>query len=858
MPSARLFYRLIVRPLVREPGRALLTLFAVALGVAVVLAIELSGNAAAGSFRSSMETLAGHNDLEVTATGGVPDAVVAQLARLPYPLQLSARIEDHATLPNGVTVPLIGLDLFAEENREGSDSHTRGSNDDTAQSFAHAKSSLEHLADRDAIWVTANMGLKPGDKLALLINDRTQTYTVRGVLPANGWNGDAIVMDMGAAQHATGRKGRVDRILIRLPDDSAPKAASLEQWESRIRASLPAGVSLNRQGARTAANRKMLEAFRWNLRILSYVALVVGAFLIYNTVSLSVVRRRAEIGILRALGATRGAVLVAFLSEAVCFGIVGALLALPLGRALAAGSVKLLATTVESLYVSSRPGALSLDAWDVGLAMLIGIGVAVASAIAPAREASLVPPTEAMARAQREYTIRVHRGRDLVFAIVLGVCSALASQAPAIAGKPLFGYAAALLLIAASALAMPSLVYALTSVTSQLLRKVLGVEALLASRSLAGSLRRTAVLVGALSTAVAMMTSVGIMVGSFRQTVVSWMESQLPADLYMRPAGSPAADRHPTISEMLVRRIEQVPGVSGVDRFRGYEIEYERMPATLASVQAGVSRYYRSSGFLSGRPARTVLDELQNADAAIVSEPFAYKHHVRAGDMLTLPIGNGVRHLRVIDVFRDYASERGYIIVDRATMMRWLPDGGASNLAIYVAPGANIGQVRHDVERAAAGYQVMLFSNGELRREAIRIFDQTFAITYALEAVAIFVAVVGIAGALVSIVLDRRREFGVLRFLGASTTQVRKLILLEAGLIGVLANIAGFILGVLLSLILIFVINRQSFGWTIQFHWPVAVLVGAASVVYAATVIAGLYPARIATRLVPIEVMHEE
>ncbi|HUO59662.1 MAG TPA: FtsX-like permease family protein, partial [Candidatus Acidoferrales bacterium] len=140
----------------------------------------------------------------------------------------------------------------------------------------------------------------------------------------------------------------------------------------------------------------------------------------------------------------------------------------------------------------------------------------------------------------------------------------------------------------------------------------------------------------------------------------------------------------------------------------------------------------------------------------------------------------------------------------------------------------------------------------------IRIFDQTFAITYALEAVAVFVAVVGIAGALVSIVLDRRREFGVLRFLGASSAQVRKVIFFEAALIGILANIAGFIQGVLLSLILIFVINRQSFGWTIQFHWPVAVLIAALSVVYAATVFAGLYPARIATRLVPIEVMHEE
>src|SRR6266852_3370344 len=189
-----------------------------------------------------------------------------------------------------------------------------------------------------------------------------------------------------------------------------------------------------------------------------------------------------------------------------------------------------------------------------------------------------------MARGRREYNVRVHKGRDLWLALVLGLAAAAASRAPAVAGKPLLGYLAAILLVAASALAMPAFVGALTSFSSKVLGKLFGVEALLASRSLAASLRRTSVLVGALSTAIAMMTAVGIMVGSFRQSVVLWMSDQLPADLYLRPAGSPAADRHPTISLDLTQKIEALPGVEAVARLRAYEISYDGMPVTLASI----------------------------------------------------------------------------------------------------------------------------------------------------------------------------------------------------------------------------------------------------------------------------------
>jgi putative ABC transport system permease protein len=787
----------------REPVRTLLTILAISLGVAVVLAIEMAGDAAAGSFRSSMDTLTTDADWEVTAAGGVPDAIAGLIATQPLPLETRPRIEDYATIvATGQTVPLIGLDLPPASSREG-------------------------------VWVSKGLAQ---NRVRLLINDTTVDFEILGVL--NEATEPVIVMDIALAQRVLDRRGRIDRILVK-----GPKPA------------LPDGVTIAAYGNRTAENKQMLEAFRWNLRVLSYIALVVGAFLIYNTISVSVVRRRAEIGVFRALGAARWMVMAGFFGEALFFGILGALGGIVLGRLLAVGAVQLLAATVQKLYVSSTPAQIALSESQVVLAFAIGPGVALAAALMPAREASRVAPVEAMARGRGDYNVRVHKWRDLWFALAFAVAAAAAARMPAVAGKPLFGYLSAVLFIAASALAVPAMVDFLTRFS---LQRVFGIEAKLAARGLAASLGRTSVLVGALSTAIAMMTSVGIMVGSFRETVIVWMDERMRADLYMRPAGSPAGDQHPVMDPAIPAAIERLPSVEGVDRFRAYEISVNGLPATLGAGDLRIYGRYAKSRSLTGRSNTEIAALLRGRDAAIVSEPFANKHGVGVGGRISLPLGTKTVSFEVVDVYSDYANERGYIIVDRDTLLRYLPSESASNLAIYLKPGVDLEEGRREVIRATAGKRVVVFANRALREEAVRIFDRTFAITYALEAVAIVVAVMGIAGALLALVIDRRREFALLRFLGASIPQVRKLILFEAGLIGLLSNIAGLALGAVLSLLLILVINKQSFGWTIQIHSPALILIGALSGVYVATILTGLYPARAAAKMNPIEVIHEE
>jgi putative ABC transport system permease protein len=857
MSRLPIFYRLMVRPLFQDPVRLALTVFAVALGVAVVLAIGLAGDAATGSFHSSMETLAGDNDLEIVASGGVPESAVGTLITQPYAWRISPRIEDFAVVVDSKqALPIIGIDMIAGGSRfVAGDTGIWPVSQETEHNkeWNSTKNSIKNLEDSNSVWVGESLKKNVGEHVELLINDQTFLGTVRGVYPDSNGSESAVLMDIAAAQRALKRFGRIDRILVKLP-----AASNIAEWQARIRELLPTGLEVRPQGTGTDENRKMLAAFRWNLRLLSYIALVVGAFLIFNTISVSVVRRRHEIGIVRALGATQANVMLAFLGEAAFLGTAGALLGVPLGRFMAAGAVELMALTVDALYVSSRPGPIELTANWIALALTVGVGIAVASAISPAWEAMQVSPVDAMSRGRREYAARVHKERDLGIALLLAVAGTAAAKMPAFEGKPLFGYLATILLIATSGFAIPALANFVSLASGQLLLKLVGAEGLLASRSLAGSLRRTSVLVAALSTAIAMMVSVGIMVGSFRQTVLTWMNDQLPADLYLRPAGDPAADRHPTTSLELADKIAKIPGVAAVERLRAYEISYDGLPVTLASVDLRMMRSYRNSDFFSGRATESVLNELRGSNAVIVSEPFTYKHHVKTGDSINLSLGESRADFKVVDVYYDYASERGYILMDRNTMLRYLPDPAPSNLAVFVEPHVNPEEVRKKIVELAASYRILIFSDRDLRTEAIRIFDRTFAITYALEAVAVLVAVMGIAGALLTLVIDRRRELGLLRFLGASSSQIRRLILTEAGLLGLLANLVGFVLGYFLSLVLVFVINKQSFGWTIRFHWPVAILFGALSVVYAATLLAGLYPARVAINLNPLEVVHEE
>ena len=822
MHNATLFRILIVRPLLHEPLRTALTLTAVALGVAVVIGIELAGSAASGSFESSLTTLTGTIDLQLSANGGLDEALIGKISQLPFNLKLNPVIETPVLTAQKISATLYGVDSVQVQATPGTSSAT-GSQ--IAVSEALAK----------------RLHIREGNPLTLRLPSGPASFTVAPLIPAK--DAEFLALDIAEAQRVLARYGKLDRIEITV----SPRE-DFAQAEQAIRAAAGPGVSIDKPGTHGQENQRMLRAFRWNLRVLSYISLVVGAFLIYNTISVSVVRRRPEIGVLRAIGTSRSAIFTVFLTEALLFGILGSALGILLGRAMAEGLVGLISVTVNSLYASSRPAAIALTLPVAISAVFTGLAVSILSALAPSLEAMSVVPTEAMGRGSRETVFRSHTKRNLWLAVLLALLGSAATTRDAVDGTPLFGYAAVLLFIAAAAFCAPPLVRVGVALTSPVLRGVFSAVGLLAARSLVTSLRRTSVVIAALATAIAMMASVAIMVGSFRETVIVWLDTQLRADLYIRAAGPPQAGVYPALPAEVPALLRAIPGIEALDTFTALEIRYEGQRSSLGATDPQLLLRYGRQRFLPGQNRDAILRTLVRSNNAIVTEAFASKHHLRQGSLVQIALGGQQVPLRVAGIYYDYSSERGFVLIDQATLARYLPDQPVTNLALYLAPGTPVENVRKAVADRTAQYAIDIAPNETLRAGAVEIFDRTFAVTYALEAVAILVAMLGAANSLLALVLERREELRLLRFLGAATQQIRNMILVEAGLIGMLANVLGLSLGFALSYVLIYVINEQSFGWTIQFHPPFALLAAALASVWIVTIISAIYPARLAAR----------
>ena len=850
----RLFRSFILRPLWNDILRTLLSVVAVALGIGAVVAIQLANRSAISSFQESVTEISGRANLSITAL--VPfneqllPVVYNAFAGQQAEVEIAPVVEGSVVEPrSGEALEILAVDLATD--RAVRDIATEGATEGAAEGRPTTRDLLLLLTDPNSLLLGRGFAtrhhLRSGSELTLVANDRPQKFTVRGVLadsgPGRALAGNIAVMDIAAGQLLFGRQGKLDRIDMVVPPERLAKT------RARLAPLLPPGVSLERPRARGEQVEKMLRAFRLNLSALSLVSLIVGAFLIYNTIAISVVRRRPEVGALRAVGATRSAVVGLFLAEAALLGLAGSVVGILLGRLMAGQALKLVAATVNALWVSVVAAPVALSWHLAGFALAVGVSAALLAALGPALEAARVEAADALRRGAHERARRLRRSAAaglLVLAAAYG-----AARLPAVEAGPVFGYVAAVLLVAAFALLMPALMAGYSGICSTLLGRAGTITGTLAARSLGAALGRASVLAMALTTAIAMMASVAIMVTSFRRTVELWSEQTLRADLFIRAPGSRSGRvRSATISPETVQAIRQTPGVAAVDAFRSVEITFRGAPAFLASVDWEVLSHYGNLMFLDGRPAAEVLRP--EPDAVIVSEPFSLRHGVRRGDTIVLPTPSGDQPFRVQGVYYDYSSDQGYAAMNRRDWLRWGGDPGATSLAVYLAPRADGAQVRAEIARRTAG-RALLTSNRELKARVLHIFDRTFAITWVLEAIAICVAILGIANALLALVLERRRELGILRYLGASRSQLRDLVLFESGLLGLLASAAGLVLGLVLSLVLIYVINRQSFGWTIQFSLPVGFLSVATLAVFLVTCLSALYPARQAARIDPVE-----
>ena len=868
----RLFHQFILRPLVTEKVRTITTILGVSLGIAVVIAIQLTNASSIRGFETALETVAGKTAIEIHGAGtGVDETVLPQLGWLREYGVISPVIESNAALVVGdprqlsrrqmEAVKVLGIDILRDQpfrdysllELEGDGLSRRLPNEFNTQLFLQILTSPQTVVITEKLATRRNYPL--GSEMRLMIGDRVLPFTVRGILknegPARVLDGNFILMDIAAAQFAFDRLGRVDRIDVLLPE-----GADVHQSLDAIARRLPPGLSAERPSRRGDQVETMLAAFHTNLTALSWIALIVGLFLVYNTVTISVVARRQEIGTLRALGVSRQKVLLLFLGEATALAVIGIALGLGLARVLADAAVTLTSSTVSTLYIAAVSAPPDMNIGHLWTAIAIGLPLSLIAAAIPAIEASQVPPTAAM-RGHDRLEMRVRfKPAALIVAVIFLVLAYALAQLPAVGRRPVFGYMSSFAMVIGGAFLVPAIMYVLAKVGRRFLRGTLGVEGLLAHANLVSAIPRLSISVAALSVSLSMMVAIAVMIGSFRDTVVYWVGQTLKADLFIGPGIRPTVGSEQTVSQDVIDTLATHPQVAALDQFRNVDLIFE---GNLAVLGAGSYDVVLNEGSLLFKSPGNAREEMRRAigqDAVIVSEPFAMRYHKQAGDTIDIPTPQGVHQFRIAAIYYDYASDRGVVILDRGTFSKYFGDLPPTGVAAYLKPGADPETVRAEMlDMIDDGHRAFIFSNRTLRQEILVVFDSTFAITYALEVIAIVVAMLGVAGTLLTLVLERRRELSLLRLTGADRRQVRRMVIIEAALIGAVSQGIGLAVGLGLSMVLIYVINVQSFGWTIQFHLPLAFLLQATIAVVIATSVAGIYPARRAAQLV---LSHEE
>jgi putative ABC transport system permease protein len=830
-----------LRSLTRRPSQIVLSILGVALGVCVVVAVDLAAGSARRAFELSTEAVGGRATHRiVSGGGGVGEELYTRLRLEGAPGVMAPVVEGHARTVGAAPVALrvFGIDPLAE-------SELRPWFDLRGQPGASGGLSA-FLTEADACLLSADtaqaLGLEPGGRFELAVGARRVTAKLVGLIETRGAVraeaiGDLVVCDIAVAQEWLEQPGTLTRI------DLALEAGDVEA----LRARLPEGARLMRQDSSSAGVQQMTAAFDLNLKALSLLALLVGVFLVYNAMTFSVVQRRELIGTLRVLGVTQGQVFRTILAEALWTSVLGSVLGLFGGTWLASQLVALVARTINDLYFVLTVSRVFLDPITLAKGALMGIGATLLAALPPALEATRTAPGRTQQRSALEQRARVRVSKQALGGVLLAGLSVGAMLLP---GRGLrASFAGLFLLMSAAALLAPAATVLLSKLATPPLAWAFGMLGRHAARGVTRHLSRTSVAVAALAIALSASVGMGIMVESFRATVARWLETAFRADVYVA-VGGPASRNTVRLPEDVMAALRSMPGFEGMSTYRAVDVEDPAGPTHLVALD--LDQRSRDAMRFKGGEAPSIWSAFEDAEAAIVSESFAWKRGLVRGDSLELFSDAGPRRFTVAGIFYDYASDQGFCMLSRRTFDRYWNLEGVSSVGVFLAP-----QVDADAAVAALRAQISsaeplsIRSNRGLREQSLIVFDRTFRVTEVLRWLATGVAFIGVLSALMALQLERTREIGVLRAQGVTPGQVVELVLAETGLLGIIAGVLAIPLGLALSLVLIFVINRRSFGWTLELSLPPAVLLSALAVAVLAALLAGLYPAWKMSRISP-------
>jgi putative ABC transport system permease protein len=829
----------------RHPWQLALTVIGVALGVAVVVAVDLANESAERAFRLATDTAVGQATHQIVGgPGGLDERLYTRL-RVELGLQQAAPVIEGWGRARGETLQLLGVDPFAESGMRG---HL---------SAAEAGAITRLLTTPNGVLMAdvtaARLGIAPGNGFAFDLAGRKHELTLLGTVRTDattraGFDG-VVISDIATAQELLGFIGRLSAIDLTLPAGTEGDALV-----ARIRTALPPSAELLPAASRGDTMAQMTRAFRTNLTAMSLLALLVGMFLIYNTMTFAVLQRRSLIGTLRALGVTRAQIFGNVLGEGLAIGTVGAALGLLVGVALGQGLVRLVTRTINDLYFVVTVSDLLVTPAPLIKGFALGLLATVAAVAVPAYEAATTAPRLTLTRSVLEARVRALAPRLALSGLVLAAAALLLLWLPS--RDLVVAFVALFMLLLGLTFLAPLAVYALAQLPTGA-GTLLGTPARLALRGVAASLSRTGVAIAALMLAVATTVGVGVMVASFRASVAAWLETTLRADVFVTAPGV-RSHRTPThLDPRLLARLRAIPGVAEIATGRAVTVESRDGLSDLFAIDIAPAHAARFQ-LLAGDRERA-FTEFFAGRAVLVSEPYAWRRALEVGDTIELRTDRGPRPLPVLAIYRDYGSDQGEVLLHRRLYDALYDDREVTTVGLYLQPGMDPTTVIAAVRRAAAGTQdVLVRSSRELSEVSLAVFDRTFTITNVLRMLAVLAALIGILSALMALSLERARELGVLRALGFTPGQIGAVTTVQTGFMGLAAGLLALPVGAVLALLLIHVINRRAFGWSMDTIFPPAVFGEALLLAVGAALLAGLYPAWKMSRAVPAEILREE
>ncbi len=838
------------RYMLRRPLLTLLCVLGVSLGVSVIIAIDLANTSASAAFKLSTDTVSGRATHQIVSASGVVGQELYAKLRLELGLrEIAPVIEAYATAPALDRQPLhvLGVDVFSEPPFRSYLAQ--------GQAALQSKDFSSFLSRADTFVLSRGFaeqyGLAPGAVISLQVGGREKSLTLVGLVePADASSKRALdglaLVDIGTAQSLFGMPGLISHIDL-IADERTPAGRAVL---ARLRDVLPAGIQIVKPEARSQSIENLTDAFELNLSALSLLALVVGVFLIYNTITFSVLQRRPLFGTLRCLGVTRDEIFLMVLGEAVLFGVLGGALGIVLGLVLGRGSVRLVTQTINDLYYVVNVRNVEINPLILGKGFVLGLVASVVAACAPAFEATRIEPVTALRRSNIEGTVRT-----IVPKVALAGLGMAAAGTLALLLTPILtiNFAGIFGIVVGAALVAPLFTVWFMRIALPVMNTMAGAIGRMAARAVINSLSRTAVAIASLTIAVSVIIGLQSMIGSFRTTVETWLGATLVADVYVRPSGGGRNTATNFIDQAAVDSLRAMPGVIGTNTYRQADVDF----SVIQSSSVTHTALLLAEDTDAIRPVDTLKwtdlpgnwtdqwNELRNHEDVLVSEPLANKYGIDATHArLVLLTNSGLKEVRVRGIYFDYGSEQGVILMSRQLYEKYWNDAKVGSMALFVdqATAQSIAPFVNRLRQNLAGTDLVVTANSDLRANALGVFDRTFAITGALNLLATLVSFIGVLSALMAMQLERTRELGVLRANGMTLGQMARMMLFETGLIGGTAGLLSMPTGFALAVVLVRVINLRAFGWTIQMQFSPSTYMQAFCIALGSALLATIYP----------------